>query len=106
MLSISASLLVEAFRKVLRVDPGFRPENVLIFGISLPDATYDKPEQKIAYYENLLARLRELPGVRAAGATSAPPLGGHWGGQFEAESGQIVARGENPVVLRIAATPG
>jgi putative ABC transport system permease protein len=106
MLSVSAGLLVQAFRKVLSVDPGFRPENVLTFGISLPDAAYDKPEQKIAYYENLLARLRELPGVTAAGATSAPPLGGHWGGQFEAERGHVGARGENPVVLRIAATPG
>jgi putative ABC transport system permease protein len=106
MLSIGAGLLVQAFRKVLSVDPGFRPENVLTFGISLPDAAYDKPEQRIAYYENLLARLRTLPGVRTAGATSAPPLGGHWGGQFEAEGRPIAARGENPVVLRIAATPG
>jgi predicted permease len=106
MLSISAGLLVQAFRKVLNVDPGFRPQNVLTFGISLPDAAYDKPEQKIAYYDTLLARLRELPGVRAAGATSAPPLGGRWGGQFEAEGGKIGARSENPVVLRVAATPG
>ncbi len=104
MLSICAALLVQAFRKVLTVDPGFRPENVLTFRISLPDATYEKPEQKIAYYENLLARLERLPGVRAAGATSSPPLGGHWGGQFEAE-GRSAARGENPVVSRIAATP-
>jgi predicted permease len=106
MLSISAGLLVQAFRKVLSVNPGFRPENVLTFGISLPDLRYDKPEKKIAYYESLLGRLRELPGVRAAGATSAPPLGGHWGGQFEAEGGHIDARGENPVVLRVGAMPG
>jgi putative ABC transport system permease protein len=106
MLSISAALLVQAFRKVLSVDPGFRPDHVLTFGISIPDAAYENPEQRIAFYENLLARLRELPEVRAAGATSAPPLGGHWGGQFEAEGGHGGARGENPVVSRIAATPG
>jgi MacB-like periplasmic core domain len=83
MLSVGAGLLVEAFRKVLHVDPGFRPENVLMFGISLPDETYGKPEQKVAYYDNLLAQLRELPGVKAAGATSAVPLGGgHWGGSI------------------------
>jgi putative ABC transport system permease protein len=106
MLSIGAGLLVQAFHKVLAVDPGFRPENVIAFGVSLPDTTYDNPEQKIAYYDSLLARLRALPGVKAAGATSAPPLGGHWGGQFEAEGKPVVAQGENPVVLRIAATPG
>jgi len=106
MLSICAALLVQAFRKVLTVDPGFRPENVLTFRISLPDATYEKPEQKIAYYDNLLARLERLPGVRAVGATSSPPFGGRWGGQFEAEVGSARAQGENPVVSRIAATPG
>jgi hypothetical protein len=107
MLSISAGLLVEAFRKVLQVDPGFRPENVITFRVSVPDATYTKPEQKIAYYDNLLTRLRALPGVKAAGATSAPPLGGdHWGGLFEAEGRDVGRQGENPEVLRVAATPG
>jgi len=49
MLSISAALLVEAFRKVVNVDPGFRPENVITFRVSAPDATYDEPAKKIAY---------------------------------------------------------
>jgi putative ABC transport system permease protein len=106
MLSTSAGLLLQAFRRVLQVNPGFRSENVLTFGISLPDAGYDRPEQKIAYYENLLDRLRQLPGVRAEGMTSAPPLGGRWGGQFEAEGARISPPEENPVVLRVAATPG
>jgi predicted permease len=105
MLSTSAGLLAQSFRRVLQVNPGFRPENVLTFGISLPDASYDRPEQKIVYYENLLDRLRQLPGVSAAGMTSAPPLGGRWGGQFEAEGAYISPRDENPVVLRVAATP-
>jgi len=107
MLSISAGLLVQAFRKILQVDPGFRPENVITFRLSLPDATYAKPEQKIAYFDNLLAHVQAVPGVKAAGATSAPPLGGQWGGVFEAEGGRSAgSQGENPVVLRIAATPG
>jgi putative ABC transport system permease protein len=107
MLSIGASLLVQAFRKVLQVDPGFRPENVITFRTSLPDATYSKPELKIAYYDKLLERLQALPGVKAVGATSTPPLGGQWGGVFEAEGGRNAgAQGENPIVLRVAATPG
>lgn len=106
-LSISAGLLVQAFRKVLHTDPGFRPENVLTFRLSLPGATYDRPERKVAYFDDLLTRLRALPGVRAAGATSAPPFGGQWGGQFEVEGGRHRrAKDENPVVLRVAATPG
>jgi putative ABC transport system permease protein len=107
MLCISAGLLAQAFRKVIQVDPGFRPENVLTFIVSIPEATYDQPEKKIAYYDNLLTQLRALPGTKTAGATSAPPLGGQWGGIFEAEGGRgFSAKGENPEVLKVAATPG
>lgn len=107
MLSVSAGLLVQAFRRVLEIDPGFRPENVLTFRVSLPEETYTTPEKKTAYFNSLLEQLRELPDVRAAGAASAPPLGGSWGGVFEAE-GNAPARveGENPVILQVAATPG
>lgn len=106
MLSISAGLLVQSFHRVLEVDPGFRPENVLTFHISVPDATYDTPEKKVVFYDKLLDHLRSLPGVRAAGATSSLPFGGQWGGQFEAEGGRVRAENENAVCLRVAATPG
>ena len=106
ILSISAILLVQSFRKVLQVDPGFRPKNVITFRISVPDATYDKPEKKVAFYDQLLERLRNLPGVSYAGATSSPPFGGQWGGQFEAEESRLKAQDDNPVCLRVAATPG
>ena len=46
MLLVSAGLLVEAFRKVLHVDPGFRPDNVITYRINLPAATYKKNEEK------------------------------------------------------------
>ena len=107
MLSISAGLLVQAFQKVLSVDPGFRPENVLTFRVTLPDTTYDKPAKNIAYYDRLLEWLCTLPGVTATGATSAPPLGGQWGGVFEAEGGRDVGtHGENPTILQVTVTPG
>jgi len=106
VLSISAGLLVQAFRKVTRVDPGFQPDNVLTFSVRIPDASYQKPEQKAAYYDQLLARLRALPGISTAGATSAPPLGGQWGGVFEAAGGRPYnPRGDNPTVLQVAVTP-
>src|SRR5260370_38613687 len=53
MLSISAGLLVQAFRKVLRVDPGFRPENVISFRVSLPEVKYPKPAQQVAFFEEI-----------------------------------------------------
>jgi predicted permease len=107
MLSIGAALLVQAFHKVLNVDPGFRPENVISYRINLPDAKYPKPEQQIAFFENLVDRMRTLPGVKAVGATSAPPLGGHWGNFWEAEGNPPLGPNDkNPVVLQVVASPG
>jgi predicted permease len=107
ILSVSAGLLLQAFRKITRVDPGFQPQNVLAFVVRLPDASYPKQEQKIGYYDRLLERLRALPGIKAAGATSSPPLGGQWGGVFEAEGGlSYNPNGDNPTVAQIAVTPG
>jgi putative ABC transport system permease protein len=107
MLSISAGLLLQTFRQIMQVDPGFQPENVLAFVVRISEASYPKPEQKIAYYDRLLERLQVLPGVKAAGATSSPPLGGQWGGVFEAEDGRTYnPNGDNPTVAQIAVTPG
>lgn len=106
MLSIGAALLVQAFQKVLHVDPGFRPENVISYRINLPDIKYPKPEQRIAFFVNLLERLRAVPGVQYAGAASDPPLGGHQGTFWEAEGSKPLGPNDkNPVVLRVTATP-
>jgi putative ABC transport system permease protein len=107
MLLICASLLVEAFRKVLRVDPGFRPENVITYSIALPETKYGQPEQRVAFFQNLLERLRALPGVKSAGAASVPPLGGHSGWFFTVEGARPLGPNEqDPVVLQVVATPG
>ncbi len=107
MLSIGAGLLVQAFHKVLNVDPGFRPENAISYRVSLPDVKYPKPEQQIAFFEGLVDRLRAVPGVKSVGATSAPPLGGHWGYFWEAEGNPTLGPNDkNPVVLQVVATPG
>ena len=107
VLLISAGLLLRAFQKVLHVDPGFRPENVITFGVELPEATYGKPEQRLTFFHKLLEQLRTLPGLRAAGAASAPPLGGHWGQFFTAEGAPPLGPHEkNPVVLQVVVTPG
>jgi putative ABC transport system permease protein len=107
MLLISAALLIQAFRKVLHVDPGFRPENVITLGIDLPEASYRKPEQKLAFFRSLLEQLRNIPGVQSVGAASAPPLGGHWGNFFQAEGAPPLGpHDENPVVLQVVTTSG
>jgi putative ABC transport system permease protein len=76
LLVAGAGLLLRSFSEILKVDPGFRPDNVLTLRIALPDALYSQPEQVRGFYRELLDRVRELPGVRSAGATSLLPLSG------------------------------
>ncbi len=107
MLLASAGLLLEAFHKVLHVDPGFRPENVLTYTVDLPNARYAKAPQQAGFYDRLLERLRALPGVKSAAAVSILPLDGHAGYFFEVEGGRKFGqKDQNPVVLCLMATPG
>jgi predicted permease len=76
VLLAGAGLLAKSLVLLLRVDPGFRSENVLTFEISLPDTRYDEDARISAFHEQLLERLRALPEVVAAGAANHVPLGG------------------------------
>ncbi len=107
VLLTGAGLVLQAFRNVMRVDPGFQASNVLSFLVSLPEAKYEKPEQRIAFYESLIGNLRALPGVIAAGAAGPPPLHGHWGMFYTAEGAPPLGPNEqNPVTLTLTTTPG
>ncbi len=76
VLLAGAGLLMRSFEQILKVDPGFRPENVLTMRVALPDAQYSKPEQVRGFYNELLGRIQKLPGVQSAGAVLLIPLGG------------------------------
>ncbi len=64
VLLAGAGLLVRSFLALRAVDPGFEPQHVLTMNVSLPPAT---PEANNAFYDAVLERVRELPGVQAAG---------------------------------------
>jgi predicted permease len=107
VLLVGAGVLLESFRGISHVDPGFRPEGVLTYRISLPRESYRAEEERIAFYERHLAQVRGFPGVVAAGAVSTAPLGTHEGWFFEAEGAAPPAPdAPNPVVLLRVATPG
>src|SRR5262245_49163589 len=106
VLLINAGLLLQAFRGLQRMDPGFRSENVLTYDLSLPRAKYTN-NQQIAFFEEHLEQIRALPGVKAASATTIVPLGGHSGTFYEAENAQPKAKDEqDPVVLYRHVFPG
>jgi predicted permease len=75
-LLVGASLVFRSFLRLSAVNPGFLAENVLAFDLSASVAKYPEERQRAAFYQEVLHRLRQLPGVRTAGATAHLPLGG------------------------------
>ncbi len=74
VLLIGAGLLLKSFVRLERVDPGFRPQNVLTMKINLPKAKYSMPQSSVGFYQKVLERVRSLPGVQAAGIVTFLPL--------------------------------
>lgn len=73
VLLIGAGLLARSFIRLLQTDPGFAVNNVLTLQVHIYNLN-PKPEQQVAYFDQVLERLRNLPGVTNAAAISAPPF--------------------------------
>jgi putative ABC transport system permease protein len=69
-----SGLLIRTFQQLNAVRPGFNPENVATFWMSLPSARYPNDTAVTRFYAQLLDRVRSLPGVRAVGLSSRLPL--------------------------------
>jgi len=107
ILLAGAGLLMRSFAAVLKVDPGFNPEGVLTMRVALPDAVYNKPEQVRGFYDTLLSRLQQLPGVQSAGATSLIPLGGqNASGTIVVDSQSVPKEDTTPEADQRIVTPG
>ena len=74
LLLVGAGLLLESFTNLLRANPGFDARNVLTMNITLSSVNYAKPQQQIAFFDNLLQRVSALPGVSSATISAAHPL--------------------------------
>ena len=74
VLLVGAGLMTRSFARLLQVDPGFEPNNVVAAQVFLPTAKYRERHRLVQFYEDVLARLRSTPGVTAASAVSALPM--------------------------------
>ena len=107
VLLIGAGLMIRTFSRLRNVDPGLDPHNVLTMSFSLSSTKYDKPIQQIAFYDQVLQRVRSLPGVAAAGAIDSLPLGDGGSTQPIAVEGHpALAMSEQPEVAVRVVEPG
>ena len=73
VLLIAAGLLLKSFWRLRTTNVGCATDNMLTMGLSLPAKKYDRPDKVNAFNETLLARVRTMPGVLAAGLGSVVP---------------------------------
>ena len=102
-----AGLLVRSFARVLEERPGFDARGVLTMRLVLPESKYKSYDAHRAFYENLFARLRGLPGVEAVGANNLLPFNGSGGSRGFLIEGRPVPPGQpHPEEQLRFVTPG
>ena len=96
VLLVGAGLMLRSLWSLQQIRLGFDPANVLTMRLSLPQASYQKPEEVVLFYDRVLSSVRSLPGVQVAGAVRSLPLGstiGDFGLRIE---GFVPPPGTNP----------
>jgi putative ABC transport system permease protein len=100
-----AGLLARSFMQLTHVDPGFVPENATLLRLSLPQKKYPEKDQQIAFANALLERIKNLPGVQAAGITQSMPLVGDYVLSFNIEGRPHIDPADLPSTNYYAVTP-
>ena len=77
MLLVGAGLLIKSFARLQEVNPGFVSDSVLTAQVALPPARYADPPARRMFWERLVAKIRAIPGVTAAGLTTNVPFNGN-----------------------------
>jgi putative ABC transport system permease protein len=107
VLLLASGLMMRSVLSLLDVDPGVRPEHVLTLRVSLPEAVYRHPDDRLAFFGALMPRLASLPGVARAGATSSLPMVGPFSSLgLSIEGAPPAEPGREPMPVRHVVTPG
>jgi putative ABC transport system permease protein len=91
LLTVSGAFL-RSFQKMREVDPGFRPDHVLVASYQLPLTQYSTQASSGAFNHAVIDRLAGKPGIVAVGITSSLPGSGGWAGAGFTIEGVPVAR--------------
>jgi putative ABC transport system permease protein len=87
----AAGLAMHSFRNVTQVDLGIRKDHILTFFLPVPQERFTKAEEINPYYQQILGKIRAVPGVVNASASTGGPLQGAFGGMYFSVSGKPVA---------------
>jgi putative ABC transport system permease protein len=85
VLLVGAGLLVNSFVRLVNVDPGVNPANLLTMRVSIPGSEYSEPLDRATFFRHLHQTVRDVPGAESVAMASMLPLtgrGGIWRNSF------------------------
>ena len=107
VLLIGAGLMIRSLWELRKVQPGFDPHNVLTMTVPLPRNRYSSPAGQVAFSQEVLTRIRALPGIDSAGVIDDLPLDGGGSHQpFSIEGRPVQQMSDQPEVDVRLISPG
>jgi predicted permease len=108
VLLIGAGLMVRTLWQLRNVKPGFDSANVLALDVVVPADRFSSPSGEISFFQEVLQRVRALPGIDSAGVIDSLPLGSDGGSHqpFSIEGRPVLPMSEQPEVDIRLISPG
>jgi putative ABC transport system permease protein len=106
LLLISAGLLIKSFLRLQETELGFDPANVLTLRVPLPEARYKENGKVENFWDELLRRVRALPGVESAGLTRGLPMNGGIESGVMVEGQEGTSNKDATAAVNLYAEPG
>ncbi len=95
VLLIASGLLLRSFQKMRDVNLGFFPRHTVVATYSLPNEKYSTQVAVTEFNQELLRRLRQLPGTESVGLVSSLPMSGTGNNSVFVPEGYVSPKGEN-----------
>jgi putative ABC transport system permease protein len=105
VLAMGAGLLGKSLVRLVNVDPGYDPHNVLTAGLFVYGDRYKKPEAELNFYEEVMQRLRATPGIESAAISSNLPLLSFDRAAFHIQDRPLANNANAPSVDRYSVSP-
>jgi len=104
MMLASAGLLLRSFVKLNGVDPGFRPDHLLVMSIDMTSSAYEDRESSRTLFHQLMDRIQAMPGVHAVGGVTELPLSGGAGQAITIEGQPLRPYADSPLARTTGTT--
>jgi putative ABC transport system permease protein len=106
VLLVSAGLLIRSFDKLLRVNVGFKPEQLLSLEYRLPRTKYKEVAAQWNFHRQVMAQIQEVPGVQSVALVRGLPFSGNGGtAAITLPDREAPPKGQEPEVMANSATP-